>query len=37
MIPAAWMRETMMPATYSALERLRDGRLLEIRALRPDG
>jgi RimJ/RimL family protein N-acetyltransferase len=35
MILAAWMRETMMAATYSALERLRDGRRLEIRALRP--
>jgi RimJ/RimL family protein N-acetyltransferase len=29
------MRETMMFATYSVLEHLRDGRPIEIRALRP--
>ena len=30
------MRSAMTPATYSACEKLRDGRPIEIRALRPD-
>jgi RimJ/RimL family protein N-acetyltransferase len=30
------MNATMMPATYAAQEQLRDGRPIEIRALRPD-
>src|ERR1700761_8207180 len=30
------MRPAMMPASYAAREELRDGRLIEIRALRPN-